>query len=263
MKHPDPKLLTPIYVKDSPDMPWPAHEDVFYLLSGNDLFLCRNHAFFTSSVPAPCWPSELAGHEKFLRVRYPKIPRRIFEQIIGFFDIIARRHSAEAAVLLAWDPKDRCIRVIVPEQTATVGTDWSGRNYPMDVRYEIPPLPDGCQWIGDAHSHVDDSAYASYTDKKDETHSAGLHIVVGRIREEPPELHIEAVVDGARFRVSDLAMVVEGYHQRTHKVPLDWIRQVRVVPWKSKEGGAAASQASVSSAAPREVNRSDRETNPA
>ncbi len=71
------------------------------------------------------------------------------------------------------------------------------------------------------------SAYASGTDKDDELHSAGLHIVVGRIKQEPPDLHVEAVVDGKRFRL-DPRQVIEGYEQRRLPVAKAWIEKVRV-----------------------------------
>ena len=60
--------MTPVYLKVSEDMPWPKKEKVFYLLSRDGLFLCRNHEFFSSSVPAPKAPSELAGHERQLKL---------------------------------------------------------------------------------------------------------------------------------------------------------------------------------------------------
>src|ERR1043166_1833651 len=181
MKLLDDKLHTPFYLKTSEDMELPVDVPVYYLLTADELFLCRNHRFYTSSVPAPYWPSELATHKKFMRLRVPKVPRRMFEQVVGFFDIIARIHGAEAIVLFAWDDNENCMRVIVPHQCATVSTGWSGGVYPMDVRYEIPQLPGGWMLIADAHSHADESAYASYTDRQDELHAAGGHIVVGRV----------------------------------------------------------------------------------
>ena len=54
-------------------------------------------------------------------------------------------------------------------------------------------MPPNLTLFGDIHSHVDEPAYASGTDKWDERYRAGLHIVVGRLGQEPPELHIEAV----------------------------------------------------------------------
>src|SRR5436853_153598 len=125
---PDP--VTPIYLKTRDDMPWPEDE-VFYVLSGDGLFLCRNHPFFRSSVPARRWPGELAGHAPALALRYPKLPRRLLEMTVGFFARIGRLHNAEAAVLLAWDRAANRPRLLVPDQTATVGTTWRGETYPI------------------------------------------------------------------------------------------------------------------------------------
>lgn len=234
MKHPDPRLHTPIYVKSDPDMVWPQDERVFYLLASEGLYLCRNHRFFSSCVPAPGFPCELATQRKFLRIRFPKIPRRLLEQIVGFFARIGAEHGAEAAVLLAWDDPAACVRAVVPQQTATVSSSWSGKPFPMDVHYQMPKLAEGLTFLGDIHSHVDMSAYASWTDKRDEIHSAGLHIVVGRIQQEPPEFHIEATVDGVRFRVDDPALVFAGYRRRCLDVPQPWFDKVQVVPWNKQ-----------------------------
>lgn len=232
MKHPDPSLFTPIFVKTDADMPWPEDEKVFYILA-DKLYLCRNHRFFKSCVPAPQFPSELATQRMFLKMSYPKIPRKMLELIVGFFDRIGTAHGAEAGVLLVHDDNDNCLRAIVPNQTATVGGQLSGQPYPIDLHYEIPTLPDGLTLIGDVHSHVDDPAYASWKDQQDEIYGAGLHIVVGRINREPPEFHIEATVDGVRFRVDDPALVFAGYRKRCFDVPKEWLDKVQVVPWSS------------------------------
>ena len=234
MKVPDDTLFTPIYVKSRPDMAWPEDEKAFYLLTGSGLFLCRNHLFFQSCVPARDWPSELLPHEAGVEVRYPKVSRRLFERVVGFFDKIGRRFGAEAGVLLAWDSVLQRVQVLVPDQVGTVGrSGWTGEIYPISLHYEAPPsLPPNLTLFGDIHSHVDEPAYASGTDKWDERYRAGLHIVVGRLGQEPPELHIEAVVDGARFPVEPDA-VIGGYHRRSSRVPLAWLEKVKVEPtWK-------------------------------
>src|SRR5439155_1382120 len=123
------------------------------------------------------------------------------------FARVAEMHGAEAGVLLAWDARARRLRVLVPEQRATVSQGWRGRRYPIGLHYETPnDLPRELTLLGDVHSHVDEPAYSSGTDRQDEAHRPGLHIVVGRISEEPPEFHVEAVVDGTRFTV-DPALV--------------------------------------------------------
>ncbi|MBI2926278.1 MAG: Mov34/MPN/PAD-1 family protein [Verrucomicrobia bacterium] len=234
MKLPSEKLLTPFHLKTASDVPWPADEKLFYLLTANGLFRCRNHPFFRSSVPVNDWPAELAAHRPFLKLSYPKIPQRLFERVIGFFARIGDDHGAEAAVLLAWHKTAHRLEVIVPEQCTLVGTTWSGRPFPVEVRYEIPPLPPDLMLIGDIHSHVDMPAYASAMDKDDELHRPGLHIVVGRLSLEPPELHIEVTVDGTRFQVHDPKLVLAGYHhRRPHEVPQEWIAKVKVESYAS------------------------------
>jgi len=228
-------LLTPIYLKTDEAMAWPQ-DKTFYLLSRDGLFLCRNHQFFSSCVPADRWPSELTGQRQFLQFDYPRLPQRLVEQVVGFFDIIGERFASEAAVLLAWNRETAKIDVLVPEQTGTVSSSYYGKPYAMDLHYDVPPLPSHLQLIGDIHSHVDDAAYASWTDKADEAYRPGLHLVVGRILDEPPEFYCAVVADGARFRVKDLGMVMEGYHaRRCEEVPPEWITRVKVEEWSSSK----------------------------
>lgn len=252
-------LMTPIYLKTSPEMDWPAEDKVFYLLSADGLFLCRNHAFFRSCVKAERFPGELAEQDTFLRLHYPKFPRRLLELIVGFFDRIGDLHGSEAGALLAWDTKKQRYRIIVPEQTATVSYSWKGNPFPIGLHYDMPTsLPAHWMLLGDIHSHVDEPAYASGTDKDDEEYRAGLHIVVGRIDREPPEFHIDAVVDRTRFKVPN-HLVLEGYRKRRRGVPEEWIQRVTAEslasyrakqeksyrpPWDRQEADRKGSQSS-------------------
>lgn len=245
------KIVSPIYVKTDPSAPFPA-DPFSYVLGSNGLFVCRNNQFMTSSVPAPNWPCELAPQRTFLKVRYPKVPRRLLEVVVGFFAVVYKVHRAEAAALLLWDQLKQRVRVLVPDQTSTVSRGWSGKTYPVGVHYEVPAaLPAGCILIGDLHSHCDDPAYASYTDKCDETFRSGLHIVVGRIKDEPPEFHIEAVVDGTRFSVAE-DLVLEGYRRRRMGTPPEWMDRVEIEAWGSRKrarsyqgGGSSAAGGTV------------------
>src|SRR5438067_1071876 len=116
MKHPDPTLATPLYVKTDPAMPWPAEERCFHMMAREGLFICRNNRYFSSAVPASNFPSSLAEQSTFCRIRYPKLPRRKFELIVGFFSVVADLHQAEAGVLIAYDEKAERYRLIVPKQ---------------------------------------------------------------------------------------------------------------------------------------------------
>jgi PRTRC genetic system protein A len=158
---------------------------------------------------------------------HPRIPQTLMERIVAFFDLVATRHRAEAAVLLLWDRRSDRMTVAIPHQRATVVQSSMGGRYPTDVHYEVPALPPHVVLVGDVHSHVDGAAYASYTDRTDETYRAGLHVVLGRIHREPPEIHAEFVVDGERFAVHP-PEILEGYHERSPSVPGAWVDRVRI-----------------------------------
>jgi len=224
---------TPVYVKADADPPWPD-DPMFYLLASTGLYVCRNHALFTSCVPAKKWPRALAEQATFLRTRYPKVPRRLMELAVGFFDAVYAVHRSEAAVLILWDRRRNRARLEVPPQTATTRQDGYEQVWPVDVHYKVPlNLPRHVQVIGDIHSHCESSAYASYTDRADETHRPGLHLVVGRIHREPPDFHAEIVVDGTRFR-AETRLVLEGYARRRMGFPTRWMDRVTVEPWYAK-----------------------------
>lgn len=244
MKCSDSKLYTPIYLKLSESMEWPQDEKAFYLLSRDGLFLCRNHPFFRSCAPATSWPAELGSQRPFLEINFPKLPALMVERIVGFFHLVAERHSSEAAALLVWNRQANAVEVFVPDQIATVGVSWLGTRYPLNVSYEMPPLPPHLMVIGDIHSHVDYPASPSFTDEADEKYRPGLHIVVGRIWDEPPEFHCEVLADGTRFKVQDLSSVMEAYQRRRPKeVPDEWMAKVRVERWsRSKSRRNAQSE---------------------
>jgi proteasome lid subunit RPN8/RPN11 len=248
MKHPDPTLATPLYVKSADDMPWPAEESCFHLLTRDGLFICRNNRFFSSAVPAAAFPQALASQKLFCKIRYPKLPRRQFELIVGFFSRVAQLHQAEACVLLAWDEKSERYRLIVPKQLATCGwSSWEQKRYPVGVHYKVPTdLPPHCPVVASVHSHVDEPAYTSHVDAADERYRAGLHIIVGRISEEPPEIKIEAVIDGTRFRLEP-SMVIEDYQRRRQRIPQEWMDRLEVEVWKPQSHFASSSSVDGSS----------------
>jgi len=225
-------LLTPVLIKSDHEMVWPERERLFYLLARDGLYLCRQNEFFRSCVKASSGPSELEVQKPLFEPRFPKIPVALIEQAVGFFTAIADLHGSEAAALLVWDRSQDQVHLVIPAQTATMGGYGSGYRYPIGIHYDSPSeLPEDWVVFGDIHSHVDYAAYASHTDINDELHSAGLHIVVGRIRAEPPDFHVEAVVDGERF-VLDPVDIVSGYATRSMTFPEHWLARVEIEAYK-------------------------------
>lgn len=226
MQRDDLPLITPIYIKKSMAMRSPT-DPVYYLLTSNCLYLCRNHPYYRSCVPAPRWPTELVPHAASFAPKFPPIPQDQFERICGFFGHMSEEHRAEAIVLLAWDSIDQMVRTIVPQQVSAVSAGSRGLAYPIGVKYRFPQnLPKHWTVFSDIHSHCTMAAYASQTDIDDEDNFTGLHIVVGRLHQEPPEFHVEGVVDGTRFPLQ-WESVVSGYECRD-AFPKEWMDQIVV-----------------------------------
>ena len=61
----------------------------------------------------------------------------------------------------------------------------------------------------------------------DELHRDGVHVIVGKIEEEPPQFHLELSVDGHRFSLRP-EHLFEGYRDRRRFVPRRWLEQVQV-----------------------------------
>jgi hypothetical protein len=226
-------LLTPILAKAEESMPWPPGERLFYLVARDGLYRCRQNEFFRSCVKVSLGPSELAGQKPFFEADFPQIPAHLIEEAVGFFTRVADVHGSEAAALFAHDRSTGRVHLIVPTQVATMGGSSPSYRYPIGVHYDSPAdLPEDWVIFGDIHCHVDYAAYASHTDVQDELHSAGLHVVVGRIQEEPPEFHVEAVVDGERF-VLKPADVFASYTMRRMTFPEDWLDRIEIEQYKS------------------------------
>jgi hypothetical protein len=216
----------PLYLKTDDRMPRPADPE-FYWLTQDGAYLCRNHPFFTSDVPTRRPVRTLAPHEPRCVIRYPKVKASTLEFIVGFFDRVYELHRSEAIVLLLWDLDAQRYRIVVPEQEASVWQSWSGTRSPQDVRYTVPMLPPRHLLVGDIHSHGNMSAYASGTDEADEKYRDGVHAVVGHIRDEPPDFHLELAIDGYRFGLQ-MDHLFEGYQRRRRFVPRQWLEKVKV-----------------------------------
>ncbi len=238
---PQGNLATSIYIKADPDLRVPEDEECYYVMTRSGLFFGRNTPLLRSLVPARHWPRQLADQESRLDLNHPKVPAGMLADIFGFFWAVASGSGAEAVVLLAWDAGaeavvllawdagGQCIRPIVPTQIGTIGWGWDRRPYPIGLHYAIPPLHErGYKLLGDIHSHGSEAAYASAIDVADELHTPGLHVVAGRVHQDPPQLHVEYVVDGTRFKL-DAADVLEldGYPGRSSSCDPSWIERHR------------------------------------
>jgi len=207
----------PVYLKTDANEPFPD-DKLFYLMTRDGLFICRNHPWFTSCAPANKGPSGLAPQQAQLIVKYPKVPRVLMERAVGFFHAVHQKHDgAEAAVILVFNRETQAVELVCPPQEVSWGS----------VEYQIPVLPPHLLLIGDFHSQGTMSSQPSMTDENDEKNRPGLHLILGRINDEPPEFSCAVVADGCRFDVKDLDCVIEDYRARDPDFPQEWMDLVK------------------------------------
>ncbi len=155
---------------------------------------------------------------------------------------MAEQRGCEAGAYLVFDRVQKTVSSLIPKQRATMRKGWSGRDHAVGLDYDDPTgLSQDQMILGTVHSHVYESAYSSVVDVHDETEKPGVHIVVGRLDRNPPDLHAEAVVDGKRFRLKP-SEVIEGSAARDLQFPNEWLEQVEVVllpSWSQSYGNAA------------------------
>lgn len=214
-------MNTPIYYKDK-NFKWPE-DKFFYLVAKEGIYQCRNHMFFRSCVKAENI-SGLEEHREHLTSSYPIVPKAILQRVAGFFGYIAGKHDAEAIVLLAYNMQTFAIEEVCPEQWVE---EWPSSYTPgkyysdADIKYKVPTLPSHLIQIGDIHSHINFSAYHSHMDIGDEKSRPGLHLVIGKLNQEPPDMCAQVVADGGRFDI-DMKDVIEGYDERQN-FPAEWL----------------------------------------
>ena len=244
-------METKVYFKETAEFT-PPEDKMYYVLTSDGLMMGRNHQFFQSLVKVKTGPSELEPQEEFLRLRYPKFPKELLQQVVGFFSLVQKKYNSEAALLIAWNTQTSKYELICPKQEVP----YAG----MHVDFEVPNLPGHLLNVGTIHSHVNMEAFSSMTDEDDETNRPGIHIVVGHICQEPPQLHIVGSVDGSRFTVPQELFIEDGYTKRDENgVPKAWFKLMKVgkkpkiVQWKPGNQigfGAGCNNAGYHSGAP-------------
>jgi hypothetical protein len=216
----------PIVIKRSKDTPLPEGENLYYVIASNGVFRVRKTQWFESCVKTDKLPGELEAQEEQLIVNFPKIPKALLEKTVGFFRWAFQKHSTEAVMLLVLNRDTNQVFALCPEQTGFYHKGWNNsKRTSADVKYKMPvDIPGKFYIFGTIHSHCDFSAYSSPMDKEDEKPMAGVHITVGHVNTDP-QLHIEAVVDGVRFKTAE-NLVLEGFEKADSGFPDSWKKKL-------------------------------------
>jgi len=217
--------MFPIVVK-RPTYVEPA-AGVYYLVAENGVFQVRDTPLYRGVTRVTGGVPGLLPEHEHLRLKFPRLPRAVIEDVIALFEEAYRRWRGEAMVFVFYRAETREFRVDVPVQTLPARKTSEGRWLAdLAVRYGDAARPSGFVQLGTAHSHAELSASASGIDCADERYEDGLHIVFGSFAAGELSVSAAFVANGVRFLV-DPADVLEPYRRPARAARPEWIARVR------------------------------------
>jgi len=186
----------PVYIKDEEFQP--PGDPIYYLVTGEGIFLVKNHPLFQSRTRV----SQVAGLEpeqEGFHFRGRKLPGNLLSQCLAFFLAVWEHHKSEGVVIFYLKPGKNEYRIVVPRQV--VGA--------IHCVYEEPPREDPEDIrVGTIHSHGSEDPFHSDRDDTDESFQDGLHLIFGNL-DTVPALLCSAVADGRRFGLEPEELVQE------------------------------------------------------
>lgn len=170
-------------------------------------------------VPTP----EYAG---YIDPQIPEMPQKILNTAAAFFRLVLEAAHTEAALLLALDEEDN-YHLYCPEQEVDyTGVDWK----------DTVELEEGHYLMGSIHSHCDFSAFHSGTDEGDAAKNDGLHITLGHLDKDEPEVDVMIAFSGIKWQKWDLGSFIEGGawtplkvddESQNDLIDLDWLDELK------------------------------------
>jgi hypothetical protein len=186
------------------------HEKNCYILGRNGYYLKKENKLFSSVVPVEKI-SSLNKVTPKIEWQAEKIPYTIIKKAHEFFKTVYSSHKSEGVVLLKY--KNDIWDIVVPDQVL------SGAY----VKYESSKFKG---IVGSIHSHCMMHAFFSSIDDRDQASSDGIHIVLGKIMLNIPEIVTSIYVNGYQqeFNPSDLINDLPKFINPSHK----WLDRVKV-----------------------------------
>ncbi len=215
----------PVMLKRTDESEPPA--TIYYIVASNGLFQVRKTPFYrvVTRTPGPI-PGLLPEKER-LRLRCPRLPTALLEQVLAFFAEVQRVHRGEAIVILFYDHSSKRFRVGVPPQSVPGYYGSDGRWQSLyKLEYGSVERPEGFLRLGTIHSHADLPAYSSAVDCEDERFEDGLHIVFGDLDRNEPSRSVTFAANGVRFP-QDPASLLEPASIPDRPPRADWMERVK------------------------------------
>jgi hypothetical protein len=178
----------------------------YYVLAKDGLFLHKKTQIGSVLVKEPTMPPHInlgtIGHKNGLFTWIgPKIPAHIISQALDLFRRTYEKHHTEAEVLLTMHNETGVIRIFVPYQRVSGGG--------VKSVFEPTHIDPNYTIVGTIHSHCMMNAFHSGTDSSDASDMDGVHLTMGKVMDNPPEIVAMVAMNGTEFHYKDPAIIAE------------------------------------------------------
>lgn len=231
--------LIPFYDDDwtkLPDVNWP------YYVEGQEGTFQHNRTTLgralISTNKTPSALKALGTKSGYFNFDAPPLPKELIAQTVSFFRRVYDAHHTEACVLFTQNARTGERRIFVPHQSLSHGG--------VHSIYNPTHIAPGHLVIGTAHSHCDFDGYHSSTDERDARRMDGLHITIGHLKDEMPDVAAMVSFQKELFHYKDIAKVADFSDLNAAVAPEWWDRYLifetltdadreRIAPYASNE----------------------------
>ena len=202
-----PNPMEVVAAKSAEDHP---HDEVPYFIAAENGWWKNMPTLFgvaQTKMPVAEKPPGLIELQASYVLNERKLPVWVLDQAHDFFKFIWDKQKTEASVYILYNRSTEEFKLFCPEQYVSMG----GVNHKLDRE----KLPDGFTPVGTIHSHCNFSAYHSGTDKADMAKMPGIHITIGHVDDDTPEMVFALSMGHAQFDVDPEDIV--DYEQKVNK----------------------------------------------
>ena len=207
------------------------HEEVPYFFATKDGWFKNLPTLFgVAQVEAEDGPPHLEEWKPTYMLNDTKLPAWVLSQAHDFFRHIWNEMKTESSVYILYNRKDSEFKLFAPEQYVT--------GVAVNHKLDRSKLPNGFTPVGTIHSHCNFSAFHSGTDRHDAAQMPGLHITIGHVDRDEPEMVFGLSVGDQTFDVERKDIVNEDLIVNRHgynTMPPYWPMFVKrgTAPWGS------------------------------
>ncbi len=168
-------IIIPESLEDAP------HDAVPYFIGAKDGWWKNIPTLFgVAQTQMAEGPPQLIEWKPTFLLNEVKLPGWVLLQAHDFFRTIFDKQTTESSVYILYNRVDKEFKLFAPEQYVGL----SSVNHKLDRE----KLPKGFTPVGTIHSHCNFGAFHSGTDTNDMSKMPGLHITIGHVDHDDPEM---------------------------------------------------------------------------